>query len=285
MLGFYQPISSWTHLLGALLAICTGAILIRKGWGNRIRVLALFVFMTGIVLMFSMSSIYHALEPGLGRQVFRKLDYAAIFVMIAGTATPIHLIIFRGWWRWGFIISLWIIAIIGLLLTIILIDKIPEWVSLSVFMLMGVLALASIVKAGKMFGIKQISYALIGGGFYVIGAFIDFLRWPDIVPGLLGPHEIFHVFVMLGAASHWLFIYHLADQPTHARLVFLVKEKSENEFFARAVGESVFVIATSRKDLRRQVKEKLKEQFYPQLIPAKVRFRFYKDEVLKLDFN
>ena len=90
---------------------------------------------------------------------------------------------------------------------------------------------------------------------------------------------------MFGVASHWLFIYHLADQPTHSRLVFLVKEKSENEFFARAVGESVFVIATSRKDLRRQVKEKLKEQFYPQLIPAKVRFRFYKDEVLKLDFN
>ena len=86
MLGFYQPISSWTHLLGALLAICTGAILIRKGWGNRIRVLALIVFMTGIVLMFSMSSIYHALEPGLGRQVFRKLDYAAIFVMSQSNA-------------------------------------------------------------------------------------------------------------------------------------------------------------------------------------------------------
>ena len=285
MLGFYQPISSWTHLLGALLAIFTGAILIRKGWGNRIRVLALFVFMTGIVLMFSMSSIYHALEPGLGRQVFRKLDYAAIFVMIAGTATPIHLIIFRGLWRWGLIISLWIIAIIGLLMTIILIDQIPEWVSLSVFMLMGALALASIAKAGKMFGIRQIVFALLGGGFYVIGALIDFLRWPDIVPGLLGPHEIFHVFVMLGAASHWLFVYHLADQPTHARLVFLVKEKSENEFFARAVGESVFIIATSRSDLRRQVKEKLYEQFYPQLIPNKVRFRFYKDVVLKLDFK
>ena len=285
MLGFYQPISSWTHLLGALLAIFTGAILIRKGWGNRIRVLALFVFMTGIVLMFSMSSIYHALEPGLGRQVFRKLDYAAIFVMIAGTATPIHLIIFRGLWRWGLIISLWIIAIIGLLMTIILIDQIPEWVSLSVFMLMGALALASIAKAGKMFGIRQIVFALLGGGFYVIGALIDFLRWPDIVPGLLGPHEIFHVFVMLGAASHWLFVYHLADQPTHARLVFLVKEKSENEFFARAVGESVFVIATSRSDLRRRVKEKLSEQFYPQLIPNKVRFRFYKDVVMKLDIN
>jgi hypothetical protein len=170
-------------------------------------------------------------------------------------------------------------------MTIILIDQIPEWVSLTVFMLMGALALASIVKAGKMFGIRQILYALLGGGFYVIGALIDFLRWPDIVHGLFGPHELFHVFVMLGAASHWLFIYDLADQPTHARLVFLVKEKSENEFFARAVGESVFVIATSRSDLRRQVKEKLKEQFYPQLIPEKVRFRFYKDVVLKLDLN
>jgi channel protein (hemolysin III family) len=284
MLGFYQPISSWTHLLGALLTLCTGAILIRKGWGNRIRVLALLVFMTGIVLMFSMSSIYHALEPGIGRQIFRKLDYAAIFVMIAGTATPIHLIIFRGWWRWGMIISLWIIAIIGLLLTIILIDQIPEWVSLMVFMLMGAAALASIVKAGKMFGIKEITYAILGGCFYVIGALFDFLRWPEIVPNIFGAHEIFHVFVMLGAASHWMFIYHLADQPTHARLVFLVKEKSENEFFARAVGESVFVIATSRSDLRKQVKEKLQQQFYPQLIPNKVRFRFYKDVVLKLDF-
>lgn len=284
MLGFYQPISSWTHLLGALLTLCTGAILIRKGWGNRIRVLALLVFMTGIVLMFSMSSIYHALEPGIGRQIFRKLDYAAIFVMIAGTATPIHLIIFRGWWRWGMIISLWIIAIIGLLLTIILIDQIPEWVSLMVFMLMGAAALASIVKAGKMFGIKEITYAILGGCFYVIGALFDFLRWPEIVPNIFGAHEIFHVFVMLGAASHWMFIYHLADQPTHARLVFLVKEKSENEFFARAVGESVFVIATSRSDLRKQVKEKLHKQFYPQLIPNKVRFRFYKDVVLKLDF-
>jgi channel protein (hemolysin III family) len=284
MLGFYQPISSWTHLLGALLTLCTGAILIRKGWGNRIRVLALLVFMTGIVLMFSMSSIYHALEPGIGRQIFRKLDYAAIFVMIAGTATPIHLIIFRGWWRWGMIISLWIIAIIGLLLTIILIDQIPERVSLMVFMLMGAAALASIVKAGKMFGIKEITYAILGGCFYVIGALFDFLRWPEIIPNIFGAHEIFHVFVMLGAASHWMFIYHLADQPTHARLVFLVKEKSENEFFARAVGESVFVIATSRSDLRKQVKEKLQQQFYPQLIPNKVRFRFYKDVVLKLDF-
>ena len=90
---------------------------------------------------------------------------------------------------------------------------------------------------------------------------------------------------MLGAASHWMFIYHLADQPTHARLVFLVKEKSENELFARAVGESVFVSATSRSDLRRRVKEKLSEQFYPQLIPDKVRFRFYKDVVMKLDIN
>ncbi|HOY49897.1 MAG TPA: hemolysin III family protein [Flavobacteriales bacterium] len=282
MLGFYQPISSWTHLLGALITLCTGAILIRRGWGNQIRVGSLIVFMIGIILMFTMSGVYHALEPGLGRQVFRRLDYAAIFVMIAGTATPIHVIMFRGWWRWGMLIYLWVVAIVGLLLTVILIDQIPEWATLSVFMALGWTALASILKAGRLYGFMAIRLALLGGLFYSIGAAIDFLRWPELVPGFIGSHEIFHVFVMLGAAAHWKLIYNWADQPTHTRLVFLVKEKSENELFARAVGESIFVSATSRQELRTRVKEKLDEQFHPRLIPAKIRFRYYRDVVMKM---
>jgi channel protein (hemolysin III family) len=238
--------------------------------------------MIGIILMFTMSGVYHALEPGLGRQVFRRLDYAAIFIMIAGTATPIHVIMFRGWWRWGMLIYLWVVAIVGLLLTVILIDQIPEWATLSVFMALGWTALASILKAGRLYGFMAIRLALLGGLFYSIGAAIDFLRWPELVPGFIGSHEIFHVFVILGAAAHWKLIYNWADQPTHTRLVFLVKEKSENELFARAVGESIFVSATSRQELRKRVKEKLDEQFHPRLIPAKIRFRYYRDVVMKM---
>jgi hypothetical protein len=128
-----------------------------------------------------------------------------------------------------------------------------------------------------------IRLALLGGFFYSVGAAIDFLRWPEIVPGFIGSHEIFHVFVMLGAAAHWKLIYNWGDQPTHTRLVFLVKEKSENEYFARAVGESIFVSATSRHELRKRVKEKLAEQFHPRLIPSKIRFRYYRDVVMKME--
>ena len=281
MLGFYQPISSWTHLLGALLTLATGAMLVRKGWGNKLRMVSLLIFMLSIVFLFTMSGVYHALEPGLGRQVFRRLDYAGIFIMIAGTATPIHVILFRGWWRTIMLFFIWTVGITGLMLTVILIDQIPEWLILSVFLSMGWSILISVLKAWKMYGFRAVALTFVGGFFYTIGAIIDFMKLPDLVSGLIGHHEIFHVFVLLGAASHWLLIYNWADQPTHSKLIFMVKEKSENELVARAVGESLCINATSRENLRKQVRLAMIEHFHPRLIPAKIRFRFYKDVVIK----
>ena len=166
--------------------------------------------------MFTMSGIYHALEPGLGRQVFRRLDYAAIFVMIAGTATPIHVIMFRGWWRWGMLIYLWVVAIVGLLLTVILIDQIPEWATLSVFMAMGWTALASILKAGRLYGLRAIWLALLGGLFYSIGAAIDFLQSPDALcnrgyPSNQSPFRPFYRQYRLSISGRrlWLGVKHL----------------------------------------------------------------------------
>jgi hypothetical protein len=81
---------------------------------------------------------------------------------------------------------------------------------------------------------------------------------------------------------HWLLIYRWADQPTHNRLVFMVKERQENDFSAKAIGESFVIHATSRKELRMRVKEVLSTRIHPRLIPQKVRFRFYKDVVMNM---
>ena len=282
MFGFYQPISSITHLIAGIITIATGYLLFRKGKGNRLRLASLIIFMLGIVFVFMMSGIYHALPPGLGRQVFRRLDYAAIFTMISGTATPIHIILFRGMWRWGMLAFLWIFAIAGLLMTVILIDEMPEWLTLSIFIAMGWSALVSIMRAWTVFGFRHIALAIFGGIAYTVGAFIDFMRMPDVIPGILGHHEIFHLFVILGAALHWKLIYNWADQPTHSKLVFMVKEKSEHELIARAIGESIFISATSRAELRLRVKETLIKRVHPALVPAKVRFRYYKDTVMTI---
>jgi channel protein (hemolysin III family) len=280
MFGFYQPISSWTHLFAALITISTGAMLLRKGWGNNLRVASLLIFMSGIVFVFMMSGIYHALSPGLGRQVFRRLDYAAIFTMISGTATPIHIILFRGWWRWGMLAFLWGFAIIGLLMTVILIDVMPEWLILTVFISLGWTVMLSMIRAWWIYGYRRISMAFYGGIAYTAGAVIDFMRIPDFIPGFIGSHEIFHVFVIVGAAFHWKLIYDWADQPTHSKLVFMVKERSETDLIARAIGESIFISATSRPELRKRVKEFLEKQVHPRLIPQKIRFRFYQDTVM-----
>jgi len=282
MFDFYQPVSSLTHLIAGVVTLFSAYFLIRRGWGNKIRTISLVVFMAGIVFVFMMSGIYHALEPGLGRQVFRRLDYAAIFTMIAGTATPIHVILFRGIWRWGMLIYLWFIAIAGLLLTVILLDQIPEWLTLLVFVAMGWSALLSMVHAWRLYGFHSISFAFYGGIAYSIGAVIDFTRSMDIVPGFLGPHEIFHVFVILGATFHWILIYRWANQPTRNRLVFMVKEQSEDRLWARAVGENFEFYATSRKELRTKIREALNARVHPRLIPQKVRFRFYKDVIVSL---
>jgi hemolysin III len=282
MLGFYQPISSWTHLLAGVVTLCTGYILLRKGWGNNLRVASLLIFMIGVVFVFMMSGIYHALPPGLGREVFRRLDYAAIFTMIAGTATPIHVILFRGGWRWGMLLFMWIVAISGLLITVILLDVMPGALILSVFIAMGWSALASILKAARMYGYHNVSLAFYGGIAYTVGAIIDFLQVGDLIPGLVGHHEIFHVFVIIGAGFHWMLIYRWADQPVSDRLVFMVKEKSETNLSARAVGESFAIHATSRAELRIKVKELLSRRIHPRLIPKKVRFRFYKDVVVSV---
>lgn len=282
MLGFYQPISSWTHLLAALITLSTGFILIRKGWGNRLRVISLVIFMISIVFMFMMSGIYHALEPGFSRQVFRRLDYAAIYVMIAGTATPVHIILFRGMMRWGMLLFLWGVTVVGVLLTVILLDNMPEWLTFSIFIIMGWTAVLSILKAWKMYGFRNISLALYGGLAYTAGALIDFLRLPGLIDGLVESHEIFHLFVVLGAALHWKLIYDWADQPTHRKLIFMVREKSETELIAKAVGEDIRICATSRQDLRIRVKAQLDLQYHPCIIPQKIRFRYYKDVVMDI---
>ena len=282
MFEFYQPVSSITHLLAGFATLASGYFLFKKGWGNKIRVASLLVFWAGIVFVFMMSGIYHALEPGLSRDVFRRLDYAAIFTMIAGTATPIHIILFRGIWRWGMLLYLWFVAIAGLLLTVILLDRIPEWLTLTVFVAMGWSALVSMLKAWKLYGLKSVVFALYGGMAYSLGAVIDFTRSFNFFPGFFGPHEIFHLLVIVGAALHWTFIYRWAGQPTRNRLVFMVKEHSDETLWAKAVGENYQVVATSRKDLRNKVHEVLARHVHPKLIPQRVRFRFYKDILIHL---
>ena len=203
--GFTEPISSWTHLLAAGLSLFGGYVLFRRGRGSGWRLFSLGVFTFSLIFLFSMSGVYHLLDHGgSARYVLKHLDHSAIWVLIAGTFTPIHTILFRGVWRWGILVLVWALAITGLVLKVVFFSSIPEWLGLLFYLTLGWFGILTGFKIRSRFPNDGFFWLCLGGVFYSIGGVLEFLRWPVLLSGIIGPHEIFHIFVILGALCHWI---------------------------------------------------------------------------------
>lgn len=278
--GFCEPFSSWSHLLAAAASLLGYAFLYRRGRGNALRVVSLIVFTFSLVFLFSMSGVYHLLETGSASWiVFERLDHAAIWVLVVGTFTPIHIILFRGYWRWGFLLSVWMIAIAGLVLKTVFFTGIPGWLGLVFYLGLGWMGVLSVWRLFKTYGRGSVEFLFWGGVAYSIGACFNIAGWPTLIPGVVGPHEVFHVFVLVGAGLHWAFVYKWAAHPVLDDMVFEVRMRSDSDYFASAVGESITVEATSLEDLRRGIKEKIRARFHERMPPASTSLRFVKEEV------
>lgn len=140
------------------------------------------------------------------RSVLVRVDHAAIFFLIAATYTPIHIIQFRGWMRWGVLAVIWVAAVAGMILKLAFIDVVPEWLSLSFYLTLGWAGLFTAYALHRVVGFKPLSPIVLGALAYTAGAMIDVSDLTDPVPGLIRTHEIFHVFVLIGVALHWLYI-------------------------------------------------------------------------------
>ena len=227
--------------------------------------------------------VYHLLDPAyLPRRILQRLDHAAIWLLIAGTFTPIHIILFRGAWRWAVLSFVWTIAISGLVIELIFFDDIPMWLSLSFYLGLGWVGFFSSWKFYQQYGDRSNRYMWLGGCFYSIGAILDSVSWPVLVPGILGPHEIFHVFIILGAGSHWLFIYHWAHYPTNNQITFDVRVLPDNTFIAQAIGEVFTIEASSFETLKIAVADSLEQVFHHKLLPNSIRLR-YQNQVVCVD--
>jgi channel protein (hemolysin III family) len=209
--GFSDPVSSLTHLAGAVVFAILAVTLLRRGRGARGRVIALAVFAFSSVLLLGLSGVYHLLSPDTpGREVLKRLDHAAIFVLIAGSFTPVHAILFRGAWRWGMLALIWGLALAGLTLKVVYFDTMPEWLGLAMYLGLGWMGVISGTILARRHGLRFIHLVLWGALAYTAGAVFEFLRWPVLLGGVVGPHEIFHLAVLAGIACHWAFIQRIA---------------------------------------------------------------------------
>jgi channel protein (hemolysin III family) len=209
--GFSDPVSSLTHLAGAAVFAILGVGLLRRGRGDLGRMISLYAFVLSCVLLLGLSGVYHLLAPGTaGREVLKRLDHAAIFVLIAGSFTPVHAILFRGAWRWGMLAGIWGAALAGLILKTIYFATMPEWLGMLMYLGLGWMGVISALALARRYGWRFMHLVLWGALAYTGGAVIEFLRWPALLAGIVGPHELFHLAVLAGLSCHWAFIFGIA---------------------------------------------------------------------------
>ncbi len=203
---FREPFNGLSHLIGAILSMIGFIYLIFRGWGDSTRVIAYLIYGISLILMFSSSAVYHLVHASdRVMLVLRKLDHTAIYLLIAGSYTPMCLIFFEGFWRFGMLTIIWSMALVGIIVKLFVI-KAPRWVTAGLYLLMGWTCVMAIGEMIRTMPAGAFVWLILGGLFYTVGAVIYITRKLDFKPDVFGFHEVWHIFVILGAASHFIMI-------------------------------------------------------------------------------
>ena len=210
-----EPGSAITHFIGMLMAILAATPLLLKSWrggASYVHTVSLAIFICSMILLYAASTIYHTFDISKRvNQILRKFDHAMIFVLIAGSYTPICLIVLKGTTGTLLLILVWSIALLGILFKMFWINC-PGWLSSAMYIALGwtcVLAFGPIINNLSRTGF---AWLLAGGIIYTIGGVIYALKLPvfNSRHKNFGSHEIFHLFVMGGSICHFVVMYGLA---------------------------------------------------------------------------
>ncbi len=202
--GFREPISAWTHLLGAVVFLILGIRMIVRGPRQR---WALGVFVFSAVFLLSMSGTYHLLYEGSGRDVLKRLDVAGVFGLIAGTFTPVIALMYRGIARWGTLTVMWLGTAACIALRTVFFEQSNGVIGLSIFLALGWMGALLTFLLWRRFGFVFVRPLLIGGIAYTMGAVFLGIGWPVVIPRVFAHHELWHVAVLVGLSSHWYFVH------------------------------------------------------------------------------
>ncbi len=206
-----EPGSAITHYIGMLLSLIAAAPLLIKAEISGIpsALTAMGIFILTMILLYAASTVYHTLDVKAGvLKVFRKLDHMMIFVLIAGTYTPICLLVLKG--RVGMIMLalVWGIAVVGMVLKAFWVTC-PKWFSSIIYIAMGWICLLVFPTLLRDLKTPAFLWLLAGGILYTVGGVVYALRLQafNCVHKYFGSHEIFHLFVMAGSFCHFVVMY------------------------------------------------------------------------------
>ena len=206
-----EPGSAITHFIGMLMAIFAAVPLLIKAANepNRVYLISAAVFIVSMILLYAASTTYHSLDLSeKTNTILKKLDHMMIFILIAGSYTPICLLVLGGRIGTYMLILIWGIAIVGILIKAFWVFC-PKWVSSVLYIGMGWTCVLAFTKILQALTPAAFGWLLAGGIIYTIGGVIYALKLP-IFNGKhknFGSHEIFHLFVMGGSFCHLVLMY------------------------------------------------------------------------------
>ncbi len=197
-----ERFNGYSHLAGTLLAIAAAAILIVYGAnkGDVWKIVSFSIYGVTLIILFGFSTLYHSTR-GTAKNVFRKFDHSAIYLLIAGTYTPFTLVTLRGPWGWALFGVVWGLALAGIVQELT-VAKGARWISLVIYIVMGWVAVIGVVPMIDALGWSGFIWVVVGGVVYTAGTVFyifdaKYKHW----------HGIWHLFVLAGAAIHYAAIF------------------------------------------------------------------------------
>ena len=206
-----DPGSALTHFIAMILAIIAAIPLLSKAGhdSGHMHISALAIFILSMIGLYAASTIYHTLDisPKINK-LLRKIDHMVIFILIAGTYTPVCMIVLGDKTGWTMLTLVWGIAIVGILINALWITC-PKWFSSLIYIAMGWVCILAITKILSSMPRAGFMWLLAGGIIYTVGGIIYAMKLPffNSRHRYFGSHEIFHLFVMGGSLCHYVMMY------------------------------------------------------------------------------
>jgi hemolysin III len=203
-----EPFPGVSHLVGALLAVAALVTLLVRADGRAWHVVGFAIYGATLILLYVASTLAHSVHcsPRIGKRLDR-LDYSAIFLLIAGTYTPICLIPLRGPWGWTLLGCVWGLAAVGIWTVWHGRARDKTWFRMLIYLCMGWLVVLAIGEVLRTFSPAALAWLIGGGVVYSIGAVIFATDRPHLWPGRFMAHDLWHCLVLVGSACHFMVMF------------------------------------------------------------------------------
>ncbi len=203
-----DPFCGFSHLLGAVLSLLGLMVLLGTAWGKPWHMTSFAIYGLTLTLLYTASGFYHLLrvKPHVERRLY-GLDRAAIYALIAGTYTPICLVVLRGGWGWTLFGLVWGLAVAGIVADILSQRRIPDWLTALLYLITGWIAIVAIGPLVRALPPAALGWLFAGCLIYTVGAVICVKERPRLKPGIFGAHDLWHVLVLAGSLCHFVLMW------------------------------------------------------------------------------